>query len=177
MRDSSRSSQFFANFQSLITVSGEIFNTSAVSSTLNPPKNRSSTTWAFRSYLRRQGPKRVVDGNQVVWCVGGDSQVLVERHTMERAAALLVVAGAREVDEHAAHEAGGHREEVRAILPLHPSDINEPDVNLVDERGCLEDVIRTLPGHVPPGQSAQFTVHERDQLLHGPVVAGSPFDE
>ena len=44
LRDSSRRSQFFANFQSLITVSGEIFRTSAVSSTLKPPKNRSSTT-------------------------------------------------------------------------------------------------------------------------------------
>src|SRR6185295_17006518 len=49
-RDSSRINQCFANFQSLITVSGEIFNTSAVSSTLKPPKKRSSTTWLFRSY-------------------------------------------------------------------------------------------------------------------------------
>ena len=48
--ESSRINQFFANFQSLITVSGEIFSTSAVSSTLNPPKKRSSTTWLFRSY-------------------------------------------------------------------------------------------------------------------------------
>ena len=50
LRESSLISQFFANFQSLITVSGEISRTSAVSSMLNPPKNRSSTTCAFRSY-------------------------------------------------------------------------------------------------------------------------------
>src|SRR5262249_42978154 len=42
-------SQAFASFQSRITVSGETFNTSAVSFTLKPPKNRSSTTWLLRS--------------------------------------------------------------------------------------------------------------------------------
>lgn len=49
VRDSSRISHAFANFQSRITVSGETFSTSAVSSTLRPPKNRSSTTWTLRS--------------------------------------------------------------------------------------------------------------------------------
>jgi len=49
VRESSRINQFFANFQSLITVSAEIFSASAVSSTLKPPKKRSSTTWLFRS--------------------------------------------------------------------------------------------------------------------------------
>ena len=42
---SSRRSHALANFQSCITVSGETFNTSAVSCTLSPPKKRSSTTW------------------------------------------------------------------------------------------------------------------------------------
>ncbi len=41
---SSRRSQLFANFQSRCTVSGEIFNRSAVSVTLIPPKKRNSTT-------------------------------------------------------------------------------------------------------------------------------------
>jgi hypothetical protein len=41
-------SQALAIFQSRMTLWGEIFNTSAVSSTLNPPKNRSSMTFALR---------------------------------------------------------------------------------------------------------------------------------
>ena len=41
---SSRSSHSFANRQSRFTVSGDTCNASAASSTLNPPKNRSSTT-------------------------------------------------------------------------------------------------------------------------------------
>jgi hypothetical protein len=40
----SRKSQDRASRQSRMTVSGETFNTTAVSSTLRPPKNRSSIT-------------------------------------------------------------------------------------------------------------------------------------
>src|SRR5262245_11018924 len=47
---SSRANQTFANCQSRITVMADTCSTSAVSSTLNPPKNRSSTTCACRGY-------------------------------------------------------------------------------------------------------------------------------
>ena len=43
------SSHAFASFQSRITVSTDTFKTAAVSSTLSPPKNRSSITRALRS--------------------------------------------------------------------------------------------------------------------------------
>jgi hypothetical protein len=51
----SLSNHTLASFQSRMTVSGEIFRTSAVSFTLRPPKNRNSTTWLFRgsTSLRR----------------------------------------------------------------------------------------------------------------------------
>src|SRR5580700_4472543 len=44
----SRASQALASLQSRRTVSGETFSTSAVSSTLSPPKKRSSITLLFR---------------------------------------------------------------------------------------------------------------------------------
>src|SRR6185503_17507346 len=44
---SSCKSHILASFQSRITVSAETLSTSAVSSTLSPPKKRSSTTWPF----------------------------------------------------------------------------------------------------------------------------------
>ena len=46
---SSRSNQSFANRQSRLTVSGETWSTSDVSSTLKPPKKRSSITRLFRT--------------------------------------------------------------------------------------------------------------------------------
>jgi hypothetical protein len=45
---SSRNNHALAIFQSRITVSGETFKTFAVSSTLNPPKYRRSTTRPLR---------------------------------------------------------------------------------------------------------------------------------
>jgi len=47
----SRLSQAFASFQSRFTLWGEIFRTPAVSSTLNPPKKRSSITRALRESI------------------------------------------------------------------------------------------------------------------------------
>ena len=96
---------------------------------------------------------------------------------MERTAALLVLSGARKVDEHPAHQAGGHREKVRAILPLDPMNINQPEIDLVDERGGLEDMAWTLTGHVSLGDAPQLAVHEREELLDGPAVTGPPFDQ
>ena len=46
LRANSRMNQFFAYFESR-SRSGRIFSTSAASSTLKPPKKRSSTTWPF----------------------------------------------------------------------------------------------------------------------------------
>ena len=177
MRDSSRISQFFANFQSRITVSGEIFSTSAVSSTLNPPKNRSSTTWAFRSYCAasaRSASSMAIRSSGVSLATGRFWSNVTRWSAPPR---FWLFARPGEIDEHAAHQPGGHREEVRAILPLDPPDINQPEVDLVDERGGLEHVVRTLAGHVPLRDASQLAVDEREQLLDGPVVARSPFDE
>ena len=109
--------------------------------------------------------------------VCGDREVLVERDAVQRPAAFLVVARAREVDEHAAHQPRGHREEVRAILPLDAPDINQPEVDLVDERGRLEHVVRTLAGHMPLGNATQLGVDERNQLFDCVAVPASPLDE
>src|SRR5439155_13319837 len=50
-----RNSQSLATFHSRCTVSEETLKTSAVSSTLRPPKKRNSTTWLF---LRFTPPSR-----------------------------------------------------------------------------------------------------------------------
>jgi hypothetical protein len=68
---------------------------------------------------------------------------------MERTAALLILSGSGEIDEHAAHQASGHREKVRAILPLDPTNIHQPEIDLMDERGGLKNMPRTLSRHVP----------------------------
>jgi hypothetical protein len=86
-------------------------------------------------------------------------------------AALLIVSGPGEIHEHAAHQPSGHGEEVRAILPLDPTNINQPEVGLVDEGGGLQNMVATLASHVPLREVPQFPVHEGQQFLDGPFVA------
>ena len=74
VRESSRVSQVFANFQSRMTVSGDTFSTSAVSSTLKPPKNRSSTTWLCPLVALRERLERLVNRDQIFWSATTDRQ-------------------------------------------------------------------------------------------------------
>ena len=100
----------------------EIFSTSAVSSTLSPPKKRELDDLALSFVLRRKRSKRVVNGDEIFRGVARDRQVLVQRHPIEQTAALLIVSGPGEINEHAANQASRHREVVRAILPLAPTE-------------------------------------------------------
>ena len=85
----SRCSHALASRQSRMTVSGDTFSTDAVSSTLNPPKNRSSTTRLFRSSNCRQRLQRVVERHEVLTRLVGDDERLVEGDPHRVAAALL----------------------------------------------------------------------------------------
>lgn len=93
------------------------------------------------------------------------------------AAPLLIVPRARVVDEDAPHDASGHGEEMRAILPCHGFRIDQPEIRLVDERGCLQAVIRTLVPDVPLRDSMELGVYERNQSLQGILVALSPLEK
>ena len=71
-----------------------------------------------------------------------------ERHLMRASTPLLIAASATRVYENPPHDTGRHRKEMRAILPLHVANIDEPQVRLVDERGWLERVAVTFMPHV-----------------------------
>src|SRR4051794_15342300 len=64
-----------------------------------------------------------------------------------------------------------------AVLPLDPPNVNEPQVDLVDECGGLERVVRALARHVPSGNAPQLLVHDRQQFLERLTAAVSPFDQ
>jgi len=58
----------------------------------------------------------------------------------------------------AAHHLRGHGEEVVPALPVHPGDIDQPQVRLVDERGGLEGMVRALVAHVAVRDPSKFRV-------------------
>ena len=58
------------------------------------------------------------------------------------------------------------------LLGVNPFD--EPDVQLVDESGCLKGGVRLFAGHVVVGQRVELSVDERYQSVARALVASSP---
>jgi hypothetical protein len=78
------------------------------------------------------------------------------------------------VHEDAAHDAGGHGEEMRAVLPRDGLRIDQPQIGLVDERRRLDTVSRTLVSHVTPGDLMQFVMNERNQARERLFITAPP---
>jgi hypothetical protein len=67
--------------------------------------------------------------------------------------------------------------EVGAILPVHVLDVDEAEVRLVDESGCLKAVAGPFARHASAGDSPQFAVDDGDQPLQSRLVTGPPRQE
>jgi hypothetical protein len=121
--------------------------------------------------------ERVVQRDEVLTGLVGHDERVVERHPDALAPALFRVFRPRVVDEDATHHTSGHGEEVRAVLPRNRFSVDQPEVGLVDERGCLQAMSHALSGHAASRDLAQFLMHQRDQLLAGSHIAFSPFEK
>ena len=66
---------------------------------------------------------------------------------------------------------------MRAVVPCHVLGVDEAEVRLVDQGGCLEAVSRMLPGRVPPRDVVELSMYERNQLLEGMVIALAPSEQ
>ncbi len=86
-------------------------------------------------------------------------------------AALLALARARVVDQHATHRLGGDREEVASVRGAQLLPCRQAHVGLVHERGRAERVPRVLATELRPGERAQLVVDERDQPVERLGVA------
>src|SRR5215207_9620442 len=88
---------------------------------------------AFARGKLGQARERVVERDHLCGALVGDDQRLVERDFESVAAALLVAATARVVNQDAAHRLGCDGEEVYAILPLYLLVAGETQVGLVHQ--------------------------------------------
>ena len=129
----SRRSQAFAVFQSRMTVSGETFKTSAVSSTVRPPKNLNSTTWLIRasnvasalSASLRATKSQLLQIRQLLH--------VIETHVNRTATTFLALPVAGELHQDPSHHLRCDSEEVRAIPPFDSIDVDQPQVRLVHQ--------------------------------------------
>ena len=85
--------------------------------------------------------------------------------------------GARVVHEDATHDASGHREEMRAVVPRDGLRVDQPEIRLVDERRRLKAVTRALVPYVPPRDLMELSMDERNQPIEGRLVALPPFEK
>jgi hypothetical protein len=65
-------------------------------------------------------------------------------------------------------------EEVRAIVPVHPLDVDHPQVDLVDEGCRTQRVVRPFTVQVVTRPPAQLVVDERRQPIEGRLVPAAP---
>jgi hypothetical protein len=78
------------------------------------------------------------------------------------------------IDEPVTH-LGCHEAVKRLAIVGHSRGVGEQlQVDLVDERGGLQRVSRTLATQISPREALQFTVGLRDELLAGFGAAGLP---
>ena len=158
-------------------MSRDTASTEAVSSMLNPPKKRSSTTRLFRwsNFARASSASSSATTSSPGSPVTDER--LVEAHLDGSAAAFLRAACPRVVHENAPHHPRRHRKKMPAVLPRDSVCIDQPDIRLVHQRRRLEAVAGTFPRHAAPRDSIKLLMDERNQSLQGGLVALRPSEK
>jgi hypothetical protein len=75
------------------------------------------------------------------------------------------------------HHLCSDRKELGPALPQNFAIIGEPQINLVDQRGCLQSVSGILTAHVIGSRAPQFVVHERQQLVERAFIPAAPLGQ
>src|SRR5262245_7142391 len=70
-----------------------------------------------------------------------------------------------------------HSKEVRAILPLDASLIDEAEIGVMHESGGLQRMSAILVTHIAASDAVKFVVDERHQLIACCRVALAPIDQ
>jgi hypothetical protein len=81
------------------------------------------------------------------------------------------------VNQNAPHHLRGNAKEVRPVLPLDLTLINQPDERFIHQCRGLQRVSGTLFPHVPMGHAPKFVIHKRHQLVAGGLIPVAPLFE
>ena len=126
---------------------------------------------------RLQAIERVIQGEDghLVGC--GHVLSFVERYAAHTVAPLARAVTTGVIDQDAAHDVGGHAKEVRPVLPVDLSLIDEPDEHLVHKGRGLQGVVSPLAPKLARGHPAKLRVDEWQQLTERSAVATTPIAE
>ena len=81
------------------------------------------------------------------------------------------------IDQDPAHDLCRDAKEVCSILPVDLALVDEPEVDLVDERRRLQRVVSSLAPKLARGRPAELSVDEREQLIERSPIAATPIAE
>jgi hypothetical protein len=79
-----------------------------------------------------------------------------------------------EIHEDSSHQLRGQAEELGAILPLDLTDIDQPEIRLINQSRGLQRMTGTLSRHVSPCGPVQFPIDQWKQLLQSSVISIAP---
>ena len=88
------------------------------------------------------------------------ANLIVQGHAEGVSGTLHGVPAPRMVHEDAAHHFGGDGQEVRAVLPIDPILVDQPQVGFVNERGRLQGVVAPLPTQIACRARPQVSVNQ-----------------
>ncbi len=120
--------------------------------------------------------ERVVQANQLLIALD-DRDIVSERDPAVLSGALFGSPGSRCIHEDPAHDLGGDREEVRAILPANTLRFNEAQEGLIDERGGLKCVMAALAHEIVLCAPVQLGVDQGNQTVERRSIAPPPGSE
>lgn len=117
--------------------------------------------------------ERLLDGEDVGELGFGLGDAGGEGDALPVAAALAASALAGVIDEDAAHLAGGHGEEVGAVV-VRSAGAEEAEIGFVDHGGGREGVAGFLRRKIMRREAAEVVVNERRQFVERGRIAGAP---
>jgi hypothetical protein len=112
-----------------------------------------------------------VQGHEVLALDAGNHVDLGQLHAVGSAAVTDAPLAPRLLDEDAAHRLRGGGEEVAPAVPSRIFGPYKSKIGFVHQRRGLERLAGCFTGKLLRGQTAQFGVDQREQLLCGPRIA------
>ena len=164
-------SHFRARYHSRWKVCRERPSASAASSSFMPRKNFISTTLQrlarfdgefLQQGIHRDGHLQIAVSGENAWRQSFDREEVARR------------AGARVIDQTAAHDAGGNDKEMAAILPIDVLGSRQPQESLVDQSSGLQRVPGTLAPEIAGGDAMQIGHQQFEQARFGVAIPGLP---
>src|SRR5262249_11674714 len=87
---------------------------------------------------------------------------------------FLIAAGSRGVDENPPHYLSCKNEEMRPVVPLNSTRVDQPKICFVYQRPCFKRVATPLTRHIMTRQLVQMIINQRHQCFESFWVAGAP---